>query len=338
MKRLCLIGISHACANSDILGKFSLSEESQSVFRKQALNSFAQEIVVLSTCNRLEIYFVSEKIDAFADAILFTKNFFQNDFFEANAYKLESLELAQHLFKVASGMDSQLMGETEIFGQIKNAYDKSLSEKSSGNILNVLFQKAIQSAKWIRTNTLIGKGKITLGGVVSDLSQRIFDDLKSVKILLIGSGNVGKDVAFSLVARGAENLTVASRTWENALSLSLENKCCAIDLNLALNQLYKWDIVICASSSNIAFLKEEHLANTEENKKGASLFLIDLAVPCNIEEINKNFENIFIYTLEDLTKIANENAAFLESEIEQSMEYITQKSKAVIDKITPCLR
>jgi len=334
MKRLCLVGISHACTTSDTLGKYSLSEESQNNFRKQALNSFAQEIVTLSTCNRFEIYFVSESDSPFENAIEFIKNFFNADNFAEIAYKLESINLAEHLFKVASGMDSQLMGETEIFGQIKNSYDKSLSEKSSGNILNVLFQKAIQTAKWIRTNTMIGRGKITLGGVISDLSQRIFDDLKSVKILLIGSGSVGRDVAFSLVARGAENLTVASRTWENALSLSLENKCCAIEFNLALSQLHKWDVVICASRSNQTFLNEEHIENTSKLKNGASLFFIDLAVPRNIEDSNKIFENIFIYTLEDLTKIANENAAFLESEIEQSKEYIAQKSKAVIKKLS----
>lgn len=333
-----VVGISHKCADTETVGKCGVPKE----FASAAENAIlalpdVSETLILSTCNRVEIYFVStsenaveETLGAFAKTL---SNGRDIEAFKRLAYTKRNLAAIEHIFEVASGLQSQMTGETEILGQVKAAYARACEAGHCKTILNTVFQKANQCAKWIRTNTDIGHGKISLGSVASELADRIFDDIVKAKILLVGSGDVGKLVADALFVRGAKNMTVASRKRENADLLAQKIGVKSDDLTAVLTSLEKFDIIIAASFSPIPLIGMRRIKDAVEARNGRPLFLIDLAVPRNIEAACGDLDDVYLYNLEDLSKIANENIALRKSEIETARKSVCEKSAHVAEKL-----
>lgn len=326
-REIFAIGIAHHKCPPDTIAKFSLAGENLNLAREIAFSeNGVDEVFAISTCNRVEIFAVgkSDKLeDACLKAISLNGKRDISEFKNvAQTYKNKDALL--HLFETASGLDSQMVGETEILGQIKNAYADSLEHKHSKTVLNRALQKAIQCAKWIRTNTNIGSGNTTIGAVAAELSARIFEDLKDIKILLAGSGEVGRSVAMALSARGAENITVASRTWQNAHSLSDDVKGSAISFERIYDELKKFDVAIFALSQAPNLINFETAKNAESSRKNP-MFLIDLAVPHNVEKSCAELDGVFLYDLQDLTNIANENMNLRLGEIENAKAIIREK-------------
>ena len=200
-------------------------------------------------------------------------------------------------------------------------------------MLNTAFQKAAHYAKWVRSNTEIGRGKISLGSVSSELAARIFEDISRAKILLLGSGEAGRLIADALYVRGARDIVVASRTRANAETLA--EKVCgrAENLSEAIQKLSAYDIILSASFSDEPLIVYNAVNEAMQKRRNRPMFLIDLAIPRNIEEKCAQIEDVYIYNLSDLSKIANENMEARRAEIESSRKYIKEKARAIGERL-----
>lgn len=333
-----VVGISHLCADAETLGRYGVPGDSATALESSVLSSVRiSEALILSTCNRVEIYLVSDSDNcAQAAAEAFAKAAATDgdaEAFKRAAYIKKNGDAICHIFEVASGLQSQMTGETEILGQVKAAYSRSYLAGHCSTVLNTVFQKANQCAKWVRTNTDIGHGKISLGSVASELADRIFNDVSKAKILLIGSGEAGRLVADALFVRGAKNITVSSRRREHAETLAAQIGGRAADMDESAERMHAFDIVITASFSPVPLIDAKRAKRAAAERAGKPLFLIDLAVPRNVEPACSNIEDVYLYDLEDLSKIANENIAMRKAEISTARKSIFEKAGAVADRL-----
>lgn len=326
-------GISHETAGPEILGKFGMPQAACS-FAENGIMQIrgVSEALVLSTCNRVEIYF-SAASDGLADAVFDSLYGADAEDFKKICSVKKNAEAISHLFAVASGLKSQMTGETEILGQVKAAYERAKELGHCGPMLNALFQKAAHCAKWVRTNTEIGRGKISVGSVCAELALRIFENISKAKILLMGSGEVGKLVADALYVRGASDILVCSRTRANADALAGKIGCRSADFAAAKENIERFDIVLCASLSREPLLKKADIETACKKRRGRPVFLIDLAVPRNIDEECGEIEDAFLYNLSDLSKIANENIAARKAEIEKAQQAVSTRANALAARL-----
>lgn len=328
-------GISHECAKAQLVGQCALTPQKCTETESRLLGlSGISEILILSTCNRFETYFVADS-EKYAEEILseFAHMGKPAGELREHSYFFSNGDALQHLFEVASGLKSQMVGETEILGQVKAAYARAAAAGHCRAILNSTFQKAAQCAKWIRTNTDIGHGKISLGSVSAELASRIFEDISKAKILLVGSGEAGKLVADALFVRGARNITVASRTWANSNELAKKIGATAEHLQNVLSSISDFDIVICASRSPQYLITLDLARDAIRARAGNPVFFIDLAVPKNIDPYCGDLDNVFLYNLDDLSKIANENILARMGEINRARVEIGRRSSLISQRL-----
>lgn len=330
------LGIDHHLCPIDEIACFALDAGKLKLAREIAVKSGGvSEVFAISTCNRIEIYAVgapSSAYEACVNAISLGGTRCPMSFLD-KARALYDLDAVIHLFEVASGIDSLMIGENEILGQIKTSYAQAAESGHLGPVLNRTIQKAIQSAKWIRTNTLIGIGNTTIGAVAADLASRIFDDISEKKIFLAGSGEVGKSVAQALAARGAKNITVTSRTWENAYALSNEVGGSAIAFERLESELHRFDIAIFALSEAEGVVELGGLENVAKKRRGEPIFFIDLSVPRNIPREADKIDSVFLYDLTDLSNQANENIRLRQGEIKRAKDEIAGRAKYLWERI-----
>ncbi len=242
-------------------------------------------------------------------------------------------EVVEHVFGVAAGLDSQMLGETEILGQVKDSYADATQRGSAGPVLNRIFQKSFQAAKWARTNTAIGRGAVSVGSVAVELATRMFGDLDRSRLLVLGAGEVGQSVLQALRSRGARNVTIASRTFAHAQELAAAQEAVAAELTRVPALLSESDIVLCAMSTETPVITRPQLAAAAHRRAGVPLFVIDLAVPRNVEPGATELENIFLYNLDDLAAIANENLKSRESAVETCRVTLADKARQVWESL-----
>jgi glutamyl-tRNA reductase len=288
-----------------------------------------REAAVLSTCNRIEIYAVTHSKACEKDVAAFLENingFPVNEFFE-HAYVHENVEAVQHAFEVAAGLDSQMVGETQILGQMKASYAAAIEDKTVGPILHRFFQKSFQAAKWARSETKIGTGQVSLGNVAVELATRIFGKLTVSRTLVIGSGEVGREVAKAFRSRGVACMSIASRTHERAEELASEVDGLLIPFSTWQDSLPYVDIGIFATSASGHLLDRETLKQVLAKRPRKPLFLIDLALPRDIEGTAADLPNLYLYNLDDLADIANENLKSRQKEVDNCLVELSRKAR-----------
>jgi glutamyl-tRNA reductase len=287
-----------------------------------------REAAVLSTCNRLEIYAVTDAAHCEKDIAGFLEsiNGFPVDDFFQHAYVHENLEAVRHSFEVAAGLDSQMVGETQILGQMKNSYATAIEEKTVGPVLHRFFQKSFQAAKWARTETKIGSGQVSLGNVAVELATRIFGKLTVSRTLVLGSGDVGREVAKAFRSRGVACMSIASRTHERAEELAREVDGLLIPYNTWIDSLPYVDVGIFATSASQHLLDRSRLASILAKRPRKPLFLIDLALPRDIEASAATLPNLYLYNLDDLANIANENLKSRQKEVDICLAELARKA------------
>jgi glutamyl-tRNA reductase len=338
---LFLLGSTHRTAPLEVRERLAVPPE-----RLEAIYSLLRdkvnlpECLVLNTCNRVELYGVAK--DEAEAAALQAKLLREI----AGLHLLDAEELAQysfwkqreavveHLFGVAAGLDSQMVGETEIFGQVKDSYADAARRGAAGPVLNRVFQKSFQAAKWARTHTGIGRGAVSVGSVAVELATRMFGELERSRVLLIGAGDVGQGVLQSLRNRGARNVTIASRTLTHAFELAMKHECVAVDLSRVPVLLEQSDIVLCAMSAEAPIITRAQLAEAATRRAGVPLFVIDLALPRNVEPAAADMKNVFLYNLDDLAAVANENLKSREAAVTTAKQTLAEKAKQVWAALT----
>jgi len=328
-KKLLVVGISHHRAPLAVREKFALETSLLERMAKVLLDvGPILEVAFLNTCNRFEIYLATEKsipqdqllriLSRGDDGLL--------EIWKDLHYVHSNSEMILHLFSVASGLDSQMVGETEILGQVKKAVQWSRKESWSGKKLGLIFEKAFQAAKWARTHTGIGQGQITIGSVSVDLATRIFGELERQRILLVGSGEVAEKTAQCLYSRGARDVTISGRTQERAVSLAEQIGAATLPFESFRERLALFDILICSTASRETILSVEDLDSARKSRRYEPILVIDVAVPRDIESGAASLDQVFLYNMDDLALIANENLAQRMKEIEVCREELKRKA------------
>ncbi|WP_269522267.1 glutamyl-tRNA reductase [Coraliomargarita parva] len=327
LQSLFVLGSSHHEAPLEVRERFALSPEQTGMLRA-ALHEVKgiRECVVLNTCNRVEIYGLAEAgiEEEQVRAQLCQIQQLDRSLFDAHSFWHTNLDTLQHALEVASGLDSQMIGETDILSQMKSAYADAKSAHCTGAVLNRLFEKSFQAAKSARSQTAITKGQISIGNVAVDLASRIFGKLTRSRVLLIGSGDVGEKTAQALKSRGAADIAVSSRTFEKAHALAHQFEGAAIDFADFRTHLEHYDIIISSTAATGSILDRSTIQQAMRRRPERPLFLIDVAVPRDIDSDVEAIDNVYLYNLDDLSTIANENLAQRKTEIEHARAILKQ--------------
>jgi glutamyl-tRNA reductase len=319
--------------------KLALAPEDLSTFygRLLALPNVA-EALVLGTCNRLEIYVAAAAgmalpPPAAIQSLLAEHQTLDVALVAAHGMWLEGCAALEHLFQVASGLDSQMVGETEITGQVKDAYADALARHTTGAVLNRIFQKSFQAAAWVRTYTGIGGGQVSVGNVAVELAARIFGNPADCRVLVLGTGEAGRKTAQAFVSRGARALTVASRTFDNARALAAETGGAAVELSTALDSLARHDIIIGCSSVTSPLVTQARAHAAAQARTDGPLFLIDLGMPRNFSPETAATPGVYLYNLDDLSAIANENLRARLAEVGKARAALAVRATRLWDKL-----
>lgn len=330
---LFVLGTTHATAPLEFRERVALQEaDVPELYERLEELAGVRECLVLNTCNRVEFYLVAqaaEDLRAEVTRLLCEARGLPEDAFAPHAFWLRGEAAATHAFEVAAGLDSQMVGETEIFGQVKDAYANAEKREALGPVLNRVFQRSFQAAKWVRTHTGVGRGQVSIGNVVADLTQRICGDLADVRILLAGSGEAGQRVAQSLVSRGARTLTVTSRRFERARVLADELGGVAVDFRGFTKQLWRYDVVIGSTAAPGIILTAESIDAAMHERPTVPLFLIDLAVPRDFEAAAGDIGNVYLFNLDDLSALSNENLRARRREVEKARKTLAERAARV---------
>src|SRR5256886_11696429 len=274
---LFCIGLSHHTANVATREQFVGSATVESIVREAGCT----EALLLTTCNRVEVYAVSHKrisTDEIARCLMRKIDTDPHDYARP-FYRYEADKCVQHLFRVASALDSMVVGESEILGQAKKAYESARKSGAAGQYLHRLFQRAFRVAKQVRTHTEIARGAVSVGSVAVDLAQKIFGDLQNCKVLVIGAGETSERTVRALVSRGAGDLRVSNRSPERAETLALTVNGRAVAFERWREQCAEIDILITSTSSDVPLLSQEKLAPNLRDRIDRPLFIIDSAAP-----------------------------------------------------------
>lgn len=331
---IIVIGLSHRSSPVTVREQFAFSEPCiPSVLSMITTRGIANEAVILSTCNRVELYAATADPDPKAIPTL------RQFFIDYHNYKLplkdelyaysdpRSLE---HLFKVACGLDSMVLGETEILGQLKKAYDLALQTKHTGGLLNKAFQKAFNVAKKIRTETNIQRGSISVASAAVELAQKIFTSLHEHRVMVIGAGDTSEKTARALLSRGAQEILVTNRSIDRAEALAKLFNGRAIPFDKWDSEFANIDIIISSTAAPNYVITREKLQPLMKLRKNRPLLLIDIAVPRDIDPLIATLDNVYLYNIDDLQAVAWHYLEQRQQEIAICEEIISKQARALL--------
>ena len=266
------------------------------------------EAAALSTCNRFELYVAgTPAAPPDADAVLAVLAELSGFPVSAGAARREEGAAVSHLFAVAAGLDSIVVGETEILGQVKAGYEAAKTSGLTGKRLNVLFQRALYVGKKVRNETAVASGASSVPSVAVQMAESIFGDLRGRTALVLGAGAMAELAAKHLVGRGVARLSVANRTWERAYQLAARFSGEAVQWDEFPEQLEQVDVVIASTGAPTAVVTRAMVEKAARARGGRSLFFIDIAMPRDVEESVHQLDNVYLYRLEDLEAIVAKN-------------------------------
>ena len=293
------------------------------------LHAGLEELVVLSTCNRVEIYGTAQWAQSRVHRIF--QQICPDVDVTPYVYVKENAEAAEHLFSVTSGLDSMVIGETEITGQVKNAYLAAQQARLTGPVMNRLFQTAFQIGKQIRTHTAIGRGATSVGSVAVELAEKIFDrDLSDRTVMILGAGKMGEACVRHLAKRGTRSVLVANRCLERAEALAAEFGGRALSFDQRAEALKEADILVSSTGSPTTVLHKADIAAVLSARRNRPLILIDIAVPRDINPEVNFVENVYLYNVDDLQTIANDYLKSRQDEIARCEQIIAEKVQPLL--------
>jgi glutamyl-tRNA reductase len=327
-------GLSHQTAALDVRERFALPESAlpEALARLTMVPDVA-EGVIISTCNRTEFYVSGELAGCSAPA--FFKNFYR-DFRagdERYLFRFVGSECARHLFRVASGLESMVVGETEIFGQIKRAYQYATGARTAGKFLNRLFQKSFQVAKQVRSSTAITRGGVSVGSVAVDVAEQIFGSLAGRKIMIIGAGDTSAKTAKAFQSHGAEQIFVSNRSFERAEALATLTGGRAIHFQGWETEFRDLDILVSSTAAPHPIITFEKFTTFWRARQHRPLFMIDLAIPRDIDPAVQNLEGVYLYDLDSLRTLAERALSVRKQEAEkcgQMIDHHVQKCQVCL--------
>lgn len=331
-----VIGLSHRSSPVELRERFAFAEARiPATLQELRTAGIAQEAVILSTCNRVEIYTCTalEPVHAFSalKQFLATAHNYAAPFGE-ELYALQEPHSVSHLFKVACGLDSMVLGETEILGQLKKAYDLALQHGHTGARLNKAFQRAFNVAKQVRTETNIQRGSISVASAAVGLAEKIFSTLSGHEVMVIGAGDTSEKTARALLSRGAKSIVVANRSFDRAAALAKELGGRAVKFDDWAHEFEKIDIVISSTAAPHHILDRAKLEPLMKRRKNRPLLLIDIAVPRDIDPSVNQLDNVYLYDVDDLQSIAHDYLEQRKEEVSRCEAIIEEKVRGLLDQ------
>jgi len=318
MSELLALGVSHKTAPLDLRERLSLTEgRAVGALHELTGADGIHEAAAISTCNRTELYLVvSDTVEAESTAlgVLTRQAEIRPTELLGHLYSLRSSEAAHHLFQVTAGLDSMIVGEAEIQGQVKRAYELALVEGATGPILNRLFRGALAAGGRVREETAIGEKGVSIPSVAVELARRTLGDLSERRVLVIGAGETAELVARALVARGVATVFVANRHYDRAIGLAQRFGGDAVRFDELPEQLEAADIVVSATNSPHHIVERDGLEHVMESRGGRPLLLVDIAVPRDIEPECREIAGVSLHDIDDVQQIVERNASGREAE------------------------
>lgn len=336
---IVVLGINHRTARVEIRERFAFAEAVlPEALDRLCRSGLADEAVIVSTCNRVELYVATPQSTANAreGLLSFISKFHQcpEPLSEA-VYFLDEPHSIDHLFRVACGLDSMVLGETEVLGQLKRAYQIALRHRHTRTRLNKAFQKAFNVAKQARTQTQIQRGTVSVANVAVKLAENIFGALDDIHVMVIGAGDTSEKTARALISHGVQRVIVTNRTFERAQSLAAELGGQAVSFLDWPKVFEPIDMVISSTAAPDYVLDRQRLSSFMKIRKNRPLLLIDIAVPRDIDPGANFLENVFLYNIDDLKAIADECLKQRQEEISRCEAIIQKNVRALLESNVP---
>ncbi|MFH1338558.1 MAG: glutamyl-tRNA reductase [Candidatus Omnitrophota bacterium] len=332
-----ILGLNHKTAPIEIRETVSFTSQGlleALVFLKRYES--IKENLILSTCNRVEIYAVTDDLRSGTEAIrrfLYEFHRIDRNRLQKHLYFFNDINAIRHLFRVVSSLDSMIVGETQIFGQVKQAYSNARDCRVIGKIFRSLFEEAIKVGKKIRTQTQIGKGAVSISSASVELAKKIFENLKGIKILIIGAGKIGELAVKSLSSRGASAVLVANRTFERAQDLAKSFGGAAVRFENFFEYMKDVDIIISSTAAAHFVIDKDDLSRVMHQRNQRPIFLIDLGLPRNIDPEAGKLDNIYLYNIDDLAKVRDANLKERMREAKRAEEIIEKSIESTVKKL-----
>jgi glutamyl-tRNA reductase len=305
---IVLLGVNHKKTPLEIREKLALNGYEEPLNRLRHLRGL-KEYYLLSTCNRVEVLFASEEPEQMRAEVLdlLFAGRVSSEQLEHCIYTHFGSEAVRHLFTVAASLDSMIVGEAQILGQLKEAFRHASDLKTSGLILNRLLHKAFSAAKRVRTETRIGASAVSISYAAVELGKKIFGDLNGKRAILVGAGEMAELAAEHLVGQGIAEVVVVNRTLERAVNLASRFKGRAAGLDELVEQLAEADILISSTGATGLVLHKQDVASIMPRRRNRPLFLIDIAVPRDLDPEINTLDNVYLYDIDDLNNVVEMN-------------------------------
>lgn len=332
--KVLVLGLNHKTADVEIRERIAFGGHKleEGIFGLKKIPE-VKEIALLSTCNRVEIYAC---VNGDAKAAENIKNFLsdfhniQKKDFENNIYIYTDYDAIRHIFRVSSSLDSMIVGEPQILGQIKDAFEFALSKKTTRVFLNKLMKKALSTAKRVRTETKIAENAVSISFTAVELAKKIFTDLSKKSFLLIGAGEMAELAARHLVSNGVKNVKVTNRTYRRGCELANEFNGRPVKFEDTIQELVHTDIVICSTGASTYVLHKNHMQRVMKDRKHKPVFIIDISVPRNIDPEIHKIDNVYLYDIDDLQDVVDTNIIGRKKEAENAENIVTEEVEKFI--------
>jgi glutamyl-tRNA reductase len=328
---LLALGVSHKTAPLDLRERLSLPEgRAAGVLRELRQHPAVQEAVAISTCNRTELYFVTgDPVDAENEAlgVLSRQAGIRPTELLGHVYSLRDGEAVRHLFEVTGGLDSMIVGEAEVQGQVKRAYEMALVEGVTGPVSNRLFRDALGAGKRVRTETGISRSRVSVSSVAVELAEATLGELTARRVLIIGAGETGELTARALHERGVETVFVANRRYDRAIGLAQRFDGHAVRFEELPAQLAAADIVVSSTGSPHTLVGPEEMQTVMDLRDNRPLLMIDIAVPRDIDHAVRKLPGVTLYDMDDLQRQVARNLSVREAESSRARSLIEEEAQ-----------
>jgi glutamyl-tRNA reductase len=327
---IVVIGLSHRTAPVEVRERFATGAEVlPALLARLSARPELKEVMFLSTCNRVEVFATPSAADRAHEALRAVREVLCEfaaaaaDEVEPFLYERDGSEAIRHIFRVAASLDSMVLGEPQILGQIKDAYDAAVAAGTLGSFLGRCVSRSFTVAKRIRTETLLGAGTVSISSVAVDLAKSIFGDLSDHVVLLLGAGEMGESAAKSL-GKGARHIRVCNRSFERGAELAASIGGDAVQWDAIGDELTRADVVVASTSSRAFVVTHDLVKRAMKARKGRTLFFIDIAVPRNVEPSVHKIDNVYVYNIDDLEQEVHRGLAARQGEV--------ALAEAIVDK------
>lgn len=324
---IVLLGVNHKTTPLAVREKMALAggydEPLLALGRLEELN----EYYLLSTCNRVEVLFTCRDVEAATNSVidLLFGTSLNSEEVERYMYRYLNSDAVEHLFLVASSLDSMIVGEAQILGQLKEAYRHASKHSSSGYVLNKLLHKSFSVAKRVRTETRIGASAVSISYAAVELARKIFGEIKGKRVLLVGAGEMAELAAEHLVGQGVAEVVVANRTLKRAVTLARCFSGRAVSLEELVDQLQEVDIIISSTGAPGIVLHKEEVQPVMRSRRNSPLFFIDIAVPRDLDPKINDLENVYLYDIDDLNNVVEMNRSERDREAVKAKRIVAEE-------------